>query len=105
MGVITQALRFRQQQEAELGWDSHLGCKHAQAKKLGDVTTINVTMLRSGVSCDGGETFSLNVIPTLAEAGFDCRISPNLATSDFRRMLDTWCASRVCLPHATKWVP
>jgi hypothetical protein len=34
-------------QEKELGW-LHAGCKHSQAKKLGDVTTCNVTMLRSG---------------------------------------------------------
>ena len=57
-------------------------------------------MLRSGVSCDGGETFSLNVIPTLAEAGFDCRISPNLATRDFRQMLDSWCACPLRRPLA-----
>ncbi len=60
-------------QELELGHSGD-GCKHAQAKKLGDVTTVNLTMLRAGVSLDGGKTFSLNVIPTAAEAGLDCRI-------------------------------
>ena len=39
------------------------GCKHSQAKKLGDVTTLNLTMLKAGVTGDGGETWNLNVIP------------------------------------------
>ena len=90
VGVINKALAFRAEQEAALGWQ-HAGCKHSQAKQLGDVTTCNVTMLNSGVTCDGGATYSLNVIPTVAEAGFDVRISPNLATSEFRRLLDEWC--------------
>mmetsp|Transcript_32679 Transcript_32679/g.66705 ORF Transcript_32679/g.66705 Transcript_32679/m.66705 type:complete len:450 (+) Transcript_32679:634-1983(+) len=99
MGVVQKALAFRQEQEDALGWNNNTtknqhpeGCKHAQARKLGDVTTLNVTMLRTGVSCDGGKTFSLNVIPTEAEAGFDVRICPSLATSDFKLMLDEWCA-------------
>jgi len=62
-----------------------------QARKLGDVTTLNVTMLNAGVSCDGGKTYALNVIPTDAEAGFDVRICPTLATTDFKTMLDEWC--------------
>ncbi len=39
------------------------GCKHSQAKKLGDVTTLNLTMLKAGVTGDGGQTWNLNVIP------------------------------------------
>lgn len=39
------------------------GCKHSQAKKLGDVTTLNLTMLKAGVTGDGGETWNLNCIP------------------------------------------
>ena len=56
------------------------GCKHGDMKKktLGDVTTINLTHLKSGVSVDGGKTYALNVIPTEAIAGFDVRISPKM---------------------------
>lgn len=62
------------------------GCKHGDMKKrtLGDVTTINLTHLKSGVSVDGGETYALNVIPTEAIAGFDVRISPHLDILSFK---------------------
>jgi hypothetical protein len=43
---------------------------------LGDVTTLNLTMLKAGVTTDG-QTFQMNVIPTEAEAGFDIRIPPS----------------------------
>lgn len=52
-------------------------------KNLGDVTTVNLTMLQSGVSTDGGKTYALNVIPTEATAGFDIRIAPGLSLDDF----------------------
>ena len=57
------------------------------------MTTLNVTMLNAGVSCDGGKTYALNVIPTEAEAGFDVRICPTLATAEFKAMLDKWCSA------------
>ena len=69
------------------------GCTHCQAKKLGDVTTLNLTMLSAGVSADGGHTYSLNVIPTKAIAGFDIRVPPTVTLSSIEGMLDTWCAA------------
>ena len=97
MGVVEKALAFRREQEEALGWGAACGeggggCSHASARKLGDVTTLNVTMLKAGVSVDGGRTYALNVVPTEAEAGFDVRISPQLATADFKATLDEWCA-------------
>jgi aminoacylase len=81
MRVAQRALAFREEQEKLLGYGTACGvnggCKHALAKKLGDVTTINLTMLRAGVSGDGGKTWNLNVIPTAAEAGFDVRVPPS----------------------------
>ena len=88
--VAERALAFRRAQEQLLGHDQH-GCKHGTAKKLGDVTTLNLTMLRAGVSNDNGKTFCMNVIPTEAEAGFDVRITPDLAPKDFQKLLDKWC--------------
>ncbi|CAK0857415.1 unnamed protein product [Prorocentrum cordatum] len=90
LGVLNKAQEFRREQEEMLGWDQ-MGCKHCQAKKLGDVTTLNVTMLKGGVTMDSGQTYSLNVIPTEMEAGFDVRLSPNLVTSSFKAKLDEWC--------------
>jgi aminoacylase len=55
-------------------------------------------MLKAGVSCDGGQTYALNVVPTDAEAGFDVRICPSLATAAFKTLLDEWCSAEVvCL--------
>ncbi|CAJ1380270.1 unnamed protein product [Effrenium voratum] len=90
MRMAERALAFRRAQEDALGHDQN-GCKHGTAKKLGDVTTLNLTMLRTGVSNDNGKTFCLNVIPTEAEAGFDVRITPHLAPKDFQTLLDKWC--------------
>ncbi|RAW24510.1 hypothetical protein PC110_g19062 [Phytophthora cactorum] len=62
-------------------------------KKLGDVTSINITALQSGVSQDGGKTHALNVIPTNAIAGFDIRISPEMDISAMGKKLDAWFGS------------
>jgi aminoacylase len=91
--VGARALAYRADQEALLGLDS-LGChghKHGISKKLGDVTTVNLTMLKTGVTLDGGKTWCLNVIPTEAEAGFDVRLSPDLKPKDFEALLNQWC--------------
>ena len=40
-------------------------------------------MLKGGVTADGGQTYSLNVIPTECEAGFDLRIPPTVDLREF----------------------
>ncbi|TMW63755.1 hypothetical protein Poli38472_002696 [Pythium oligandrum] len=89
--ICNKALAFRDEQEKALNADP--GCKHGDMakKKLGDVTTVNLTVLKSGVSSDGGKTFAMNVIPTEAIAGFDVRISPHLDMEEFKAMLNKWC--------------
>jgi aminoacylase len=89
MNVANKALAFRKEQEHELGYSGE-GCTHAQAKKLGDVTTVNLTMLEAGVTSDGGHTFALNVIPTEARAGFDIRVSPSMDPADMQARLTEW---------------
>ncbi|KDO34159.1 hypothetical protein SPRG_01415 [Saprolegnia parasitica CBS 223.65] len=93
IAICNKALAFRDDQEKALG--ASCGCKHGdmKKKKLGDVTTINLTVLKAGVSMDNGATYSLNVIPTEATAGFDIRISPNADLAEFHAMLDAWCAA------------
>lgn len=88
--AINEFLLYRKQQEHDL---EH-GCHHGVAKKLrlGDVVTVNLTALKGGVTNDGGKTFSLNVIPTYAEAGFDIRIPPALPLKEFEETyLKKWC--------------
>ncbi|RLN02676.1 hypothetical protein BBJ28_00021904, partial [Nothophytophthora sp. Chile5] len=91
--ICNKALAFRDEQEKALGADT--GCKHGdiKKKKLGDVTTVNISALQSGVSRDGGKTHALNVIPTEAIAGFDIRISPGMDIKAMEAMLDEWCAA------------
>mmetsp|Transcript_26745 Transcript_26745/g.74772 ORF Transcript_26745/g.74772 Transcript_26745/m.74772 type:complete len:439 (+) Transcript_26745:64-1380(+) len=91
ISVCEKALKYRAEQEKDLNWNG-AGCAHAQAKKLGDVTTLNLTMLETGVTTNGGETFSLNVIPTEARAGFDIRITPKTPVKEIEEMLDRWAA-------------
>ncbi|KAL6062906.1 adenylate cyclase [Balamuthia mandrillaris] len=90
--VVQHFLDYRAEQEARL--DGH-GCQHAVAKKekLGDVATINLTMLRGGVTTDGGKTYAYNVIPSEAEAGFDIRIPPTIPLPEFEAMIQGWIAS------------
>ncbi|EEY64299.1 aminoacylase, metalloprotease family M20A, putative [Phytophthora infestans T30-4] len=91
--ICNKALAFRDEQEKALGADN--GCKHGdmKKKKLGDVTTINITALQSGVSQDGGKTHALNVIPTEAIAGFDIRVSPEMDMNAMKTKLNEWCAA------------
>ena len=96
MSVCNKALAFRQSQQETLeGQMDSCGCAHGQMKKkrLGDVTTMNLTMLKSGVTQNDGHTYELNVIPTTAEAGFDVRISPDMAIRDIQDLLDEWCGA------------
>jgi len=86
--VANKALKYREEQEQLLGHSG--GCKHGNAKKLGDVLTLNLTMLKAGSSCDNGKTFSLNVIPAKCEAGFDIRIPPNMEFKQVQDMLNEW---------------
>ena len=106
MHVANQALAFRASQEKRLGYPrpasngegegdegkggGHGGCKHALALKLGDVATLNLTVLKAGVSMDNGQTFAYNVIPHEAEAGFDMRIPPSMPFAEVRALLDAW---------------
>lgn len=66
-------------------------CDHAKHHKLGDVTTVNLTMLKAGVTTDGGETYAINVIPTEAQAGFDIRIPLTMPHATLADTLTTWC--------------
>jgi hypothetical protein len=76
-------------------------------KKLGDVTTVNLTALKAGVP--GNHGFQLNVVPGEAHAGlfvlqnfwhkcfllligFDIRIPPSVDVKQFEKQLKEWCS-------------
>jgi aminoacylase len=98
ISVVNKALTFRRNQKDILhgkGCD-HTGCTHSVAgknkskKTLGDVTSLNVTALKAGIT-SGGRPI-LNVIPNEAEACFDIRISPHMPPAEMKAKLDQWCA-------------
>lgn len=103
VAICKKALAFRDEQEKALKADP--GCKHGnmKKKKLGDVTTINLTALQSGVSHDGGKTHALNVIPTEAVAGFDIRVSPAMEMKAMKEKLDEWCGAEGVSWHFAPW--
>eukprot|EP01114_Cavostelium_apophysatum_P019724 TRINITY_DN6432_c0_g1_i1.p1 TRINITY_DN6432_c0_g1~~TRINITY_DN6432_c0_g1_i1.p1 ORF type:complete len:441 (+),score=99.31 TRINITY_DN6432_c0_g1_i1:101-1324(+) len=82
--IVNRLLNFRKEQFEELQQGI---CKCGM--KLGDVTTLNLTALKGGVTSDG-KTYQLNVIPNEAEAGFDIRIPPTVDLHEFRKQLDSW---------------
>jgi aminoacylase len=92
--VVNNALSFREEQRQKLhnGAAHDHACSHSVARKttLGDVTSLNVTVLKAGVEAGGRDV--LNVIPATAEAGFDIRISPNQPTEEVEALLNKWCA-------------
>jgi len=90
--VVNRLLKFRAEEEARLVAAAQAGhsCNHGDALTLGDVTTVNLTMLKGGVTTDGGKTWNLNCIPREAEAGFDIRVSPRLGMKKMTDKLDEW---------------
>ncbi|KAI9005676.1 ACY1-like metalloprotease [Hyaloraphidium curvatum] len=90
VGIANRALAFRAEQRALLHPHGEAGCSHAAAKQLGDVTTLNLTVLRAGTQAGGNDV--LNVVPAAAEAAFDVRIPPHTPMADIGKMLDEWCA-------------
>lgn len=93
ISVVNKALDFREEQRQKLhhGSANDHNCSHSVARKttLGDVTSLNVTVLKAGVQSGGVDV--LNVIPSSAEAGFDVRISPHQPTEEVEKMLNEWC--------------
>jgi aminoacylase len=89
--VVNRALQFRQAQKEKLHGKGTCteACSHSVAKKIGDVTSLNVTLLRAGMRA--GDKDVLNVVPASAEAGFDIRICPSQPPEEVADMLNVWC--------------
>ncbi|XP_028680864.1 aminoacylase-1-like [Erpetoichthys calabaricus] len=75
--IINSFLEFREKEKSRLDGDVCL--------TLGDVTTVNMTMLRGGVS--------YNVIPSDIDVSFDIRISPTVNLQEFEKQIQIWCQS------------
>ncbi|TPX37707.1 N-acyl-aliphatic-L-amino acid amidohydrolase [Synchytrium microbalum] len=85
MKVIQKFMAYRTAEEQKL----HIGrTESGQPLKVGDVTTINLTMLNAGIQ--------FNIVPQEATAGFDIRVSPQVDLKAFHAMLEGWCTSEGC---------
>ncbi|XP_053156743.1 aminoacylase-1 [Hemicordylus capensis] len=73
--VITSLLEFREREKQRLKSEKHL--------TLGDVTSLNLTMLNGGIS--------FNVVPSEMSAAFDIRIPPTVDLKAFEEQLTSWC--------------
>ncbi|XP_048346813.1 aminoacylase-1 [Sphaerodactylus townsendi] len=73
--VITSFLEFREREKQRLKSEKHL--------TLGDVTSLNLTMLNGGIS--------FNVVPSEMSAAFDIRLPPTVDLKAFEEQLTAWC--------------
>ncbi|CAG8750996.1 14279_t:CDS:2, partial [Acaulospora morrowiae] len=77
--IINKFMEFRDSQERQLLIGRHPGGK---SYSLGDVTSVNLTMLQAGVQH--------NVIPQEAIAGFDIRVTPNVDMVRFKALIEEY---------------
>jgi aminoacylase len=94
IGIANKAMEFRSQQRRMLhgGGHDHAGCSHsvaAKKKTLGDVTSLNITVMRASVTNNGVD--AVNVIPDTAELKADIRIPPHVSLESMGETLTQWC--------------
>jgi aminoacylase len=82
--LINKLLGFREAQKKLLEANSEF--------TLGDVTTVNLTMISGGVQ--------MNVVPNEFTLGFDMRITPTTNLKEFEKTLNKWC-KEVRIPLAS----
>uniref|UniRef100_A0A665THG6 N-acyl-aliphatic-L-amino acid amidohydrolase n=1 Tax=Echeneis naucrates TaxID=173247 RepID=A0A665THG6_ECHNA len=73
--VINSFLNFREKEKTRLNT--------SECFTLGDVTTVNMTMVKGGVA--------YNVIPAEMDVSFDLRIPPTVNLQEFEAQIKQWC--------------
>uniref|UniRef100_H3DB38 N-acyl-aliphatic-L-amino acid amidohydrolase n=1 Tax=Tetraodon nigroviridis TaxID=99883 RepID=H3DB38_TETNG len=73
--IMNTFLDFREKEKQRLNTSECL--------TLGDVTTVNMTMVKGGVA--------YNVIPSEMDISFDLRIPPTVNLQEFERQIKAWC--------------
>uniref|UniRef100_A0A3B5L7K1 N-acyl-aliphatic-L-amino acid amidohydrolase n=1 Tax=Xiphophorus couchianus TaxID=32473 RepID=A0A3B5L7K1_9TELE len=73
--VINSFLDFREKEKHRLNT--------SECFTLGDVTTVNMTMVKGGVA--------YNVIPAEMDVSFDLRIPPTVNLQEFEKQIKQWC--------------
>uniref|UniRef100_A0A8C1KKJ7 N-acyl-aliphatic-L-amino acid amidohydrolase n=1 Tax=Cyprinus carpio TaxID=7962 RepID=A0A8C1KKJ7_CYPCA len=73
--VINSFLEFREKEKTRLNTN--------ECFTLGDVTTVNMTMVKGGVA--------YNVVPAEMDVSFDLRIPPTVNLQEFEEKIKAWC--------------
>lgn len=73
--IIDKFAQFRRQESAKLSDNAEF--------KIGDVTTVNLTMLSGGAQA--------NVVPPTLSATFDIRLANDVNFDEFEKTLERWC--------------
>ncbi|KAK0138926.1 Aminoacylase-1A [Merluccius polli] len=73
--IINSFMDFREKEKLRLNT--------SQCFTLGDVTTVNMTMVKGGVA--------YNVIPAEMDVSFDLRIPPTVNLQEFEKQIKLWC--------------
>jgi aminoacylase len=60
--------------------------------RLGNVTTVNINMVKLGMFGEDGKSWQTNIIPPEAKAAIDIRIDPSVDLPTFQRQLLEWAA-------------
>ncbi|KAI8906259.1 hypothetical protein EDD86DRAFT_210233 [Gorgonomyces haynaldii] len=79
--VLDRFSSFRQHELNRLEYGKH---DDGRPLLLGDVTTVNITILQAGQQT--------NVVPEEAIAHVDCRVAPTVDHDKFEKLLRSWCA-------------
>ncbi|KAI4894419.1 hypothetical protein NFI96_030273, partial [Prochilodus magdalenae] len=90
--VMNSFLDFREREKRRLDT--------SECFTLGDVTTVNMTMVRGGVA--------YNVIPAEMDVSFDMRIPPTVNLQEFEEQIKAWCAEAgegITYEFAQKFIP
>lgn len=91
--ILNKFLAFREQEVRKLEADPTLS--------IGDVTTINLTMIAGGVQ--------MNVVPPLMNVSFDVRLAIDVSHERFEQMIRDWCTEAGSgleyeLRYRTPWI-
>lgn len=79
--LLEKVFEFRRSQEREM---------QLRKKQAGEVITINLTSMKGGHTKDCGNSFTMNVIPSVAQVGFDIRIPPQVHYKDMEKLIEEW---------------
>lgn len=79
--IIDRALAYRLEQLAEV----------SMGKDIGEVVNVNLAFLEAGIKKEGVPGgFVMNMVPSVASAGFDIRVPPTILKEDMEAEIERW---------------